>query len=489
MSVHPPASPFSQLLRRSQFASFDPSIRQTYLSPAPHANRGDWGLKRPIPIRRRNAYITLAAPYEARQQFTEWTRGESQVRFIRRFEEMDTLPRMAPSSTWAQNQSSKTLTEWVVDSEFGTMEERPDATEGWTKKKKSEKAMDFSKTPFDENLAGLGRKGPGAYGADAKPEELSNFSPNFMAMTPKEFERYLKKLRSLRPAFVEFVENAKMQDKRLKNKTLYELAQKGEAPRPSNVNVATVPLPTLSDKHQPNLHRRFIEAVTHEEFTDRAARKIEPQPHPNGGLLYGHPTLLHSHLMSDLQPGIILQANTGSAGQAAHLGAIKGQTKPGYMASFGGLKAKLAVLPAGKQVLYDVNRANPMRRHDIDLSTAPMRIVPGSVIVDTPPQTVGRNPAGIKGVRISASVTTDSAYKTLTNFHWPGSDDYMCSDPPELDEKEQALMQSPVELRSERRVPKAVTKAHTTAVLDSLKFLSTNRSRPAPKLRVEEDLK
>ncbi len=65
----------------------------------------------------------------------------------------------------------------------------------------------------------------------------------------------------------------------------------------------------------------------------------------------------------------------------------------------------------------------------------------------------------------------------------------MCSDPPELDEKEQALMQSPVELRSERRVPKAVTKAHTTAVLDSLKFLSTNRSRPAPKLRVEEDLK
>ncbi len=54
------------------------------------------------------------------------------------------------------------------------MEERPDATEGWTKKKKSEKAMDFSKTPFDENLAGLGRKGPGAYGADAKPEELSN---------------------------------------------------------------------------------------------------------------------------------------------------------------------------------------------------------------------------------------------------------------------------------------------------------------------------
>ncbi|KAK0196549.1 hypothetical protein F5146DRAFT_1011963 [Armillaria mellea] len=441
MSVHPPASPFSQLLRRSQFAAFDP---------------------RPIPIRRRNAYITLAAPYEARQQFTEWTRGESQVRFIRRFEEMDTLPRMAPSSTWAQNQSSKTLTEWVVDSEFGTEEER---------KCKEEKARDFSRTPFDADLAGLGRRGPGAYGADAKPEQqLSNFSPNFMAMTPKEFERYLKKLPCAASC------GAKRADKKLKNKTLYELAQRGEAPRPSNVHVATVPLPALRVKHQPNLHRRFIEAVTHDEFTDRAARRIEPQPHPNGGLLYARPTLLHSHLLSGLEPGLILQANTG---QAAHLGAIRGSAKPG---------AKLGVMPAGKQVLYDVNRASPMRRHDVELATAPMRLVPGSVLVDTPPQTVGRHPAGIKGVRISASVTTDSAYKTLVNFHWPGSEDYMCADPPEFDEKEQALMQSPVELRSERRVPRAVTKAHKAAVLDSLKFLSTSRSRQAAKSRVKENV-
>ncbi|KAG7448315.1 uncharacterized protein BT62DRAFT_930401 [Guyanagaster necrorhizus] len=487
MSVHPPASPFSQLLRRSQFASFDPSIRQTYLSPAPHANRGDWGLKRPIPVRRRNAYITLAAPYEARQQFTEWTRGESQVRFIRRFEEMDTLPKMAPSSSWSQNQGSKTLKEWMVDSEFGTMEERPDATEGWTQKEKAEKALDFSKTPFDENLPGLGRKGPGAYGANANPENLSNLSPNFMAMTSKEFERYLKTLRGLRPAFVEFVRKAKKADKRLKKKTLYELAQKGETPLLNNVNVATVPLPPVTPKYQPNLHRKFIEAITHDKFTDRDAREIEPQPHPVGGLLYSHPTKLHSHLMSDLQPGIILQANTGSAGQAAHIGAIRSQIKPGFMTSFGGLKAKLEGLPAGKQVLYDVNRVNPMRRHEIDLSTAPMRIIPGSVIVDTPPRTVGRNPAGIKGVRIQASVTTDSAYKTLTNFHWPGSDDYMCADPPELDRKEQALMQSPVELRSERRVSKEVTKKHQAAVLDSLKYLSTSRSRPARKIRLEEE--
>src|SRR6266508_3082237 len=39
-----PSSPFIDLLRRSKFATFDPTIRRVYSAP-PYAERGNYGLK------------------------------------------------------------------------------------------------------------------------------------------------------------------------------------------------------------------------------------------------------------------------------------------------------------------------------------------------------------------------------------------------------------------------------------------------------------
>jgi len=99
VTIHPPASPFALLLRRSRFASYDPAIRQTYSAPPASAHRGQWGLKRPIALRRRNAFISLTN-FETRAQQTEWNNAESQVRFIRRFEEMGTLPVAVVGTPW-----------------------------------------------------------------------------------------------------------------------------------------------------------------------------------------------------------------------------------------------------------------------------------------------------------------------------------------------------------------------------------------------------
>ena len=52
------ASPgtFPELLRRSRFASFDPTIRQSYGTPPSRLHRGNWGLKRPIAQSKRSAF-------------------------------------------------------------------------------------------------------------------------------------------------------------------------------------------------------------------------------------------------------------------------------------------------------------------------------------------------------------------------------------------------------------------------------------------------
>ncbi|KAJ7286440.1 hypothetical protein C8J57DRAFT_663941 [Mycena rebaudengoi] len=59
--VIPPASLFAQLLRNSRFAAYDPQIRRTYYSPKQFAQRGYWGLKRPIAQRKKNSFITYKA--------------------------------------------------------------------------------------------------------------------------------------------------------------------------------------------------------------------------------------------------------------------------------------------------------------------------------------------------------------------------------------------------------------------------------------------
>ena len=206
-------SPFATLFRHSKFASFDPAISQVYTTYGGNAPRGHWGLKRNLPLRRRNKFIT-AETIDSPEQQTEWSNAESRARFIRRWSELDVDVHV--SATRIQNSS-----QWHVDSEFA-----PLTTEDGT--------------PKDAYRVG----------------DRTTAVPNIHAMTNKEFTSYLKKLRQLRPAFKEYLRETHALPK-VRGKSLYELAQIRESDYHQRF-IASKTLETFNAKHS-----RKIEPIPH----------------------------------------------------------------------------------------------------------------------------------------------------------------------------------------------------------------------------------
>ena len=94
-----PASPFGELLRRSNFAAYDPAIRQTYAAPPSYVHRGNWGLKRPIANRVRHSAIVLRQ-FEEHAHYIEWDKAPAQVDFVRRVEALNIAPQLEPNTPW-----------------------------------------------------------------------------------------------------------------------------------------------------------------------------------------------------------------------------------------------------------------------------------------------------------------------------------------------------------------------------------------------------
>src|ERR1700722_3029272 len=114
-----PPSAFAVLLRQSKFASFDPAIAQVYQTHGGDAFRGNWGLKRPLALRRRTAMITVSS-VDSRYQQTEWESGEGKARLVKKLEELDTdfeLGERETTTSWVQVQA-RFAEQWLVDSEF-----------------------------------------------------------------------------------------------------------------------------------------------------------------------------------------------------------------------------------------------------------------------------------------------------------------------------------------------------------------------------------
>lgn len=384
----PPASPFAELLRRSRFASYDPAIRQTYSSPAAYAHRGDWGLKRPIALRRRNAFISLSS-FESPAHFTEWNHAENQVRFIRRVEEMGVTPRTSTSSNWFHG-LGKAKDVWAADSEFCPGESH-------VLKLGQEK-----QTHIEADLLGLGNRGPGYYGANRphqrKDKPLgAHVMPNFGAMSHKKFQRYLTKLRALRPKFQQYLQ---MRDEPI-TKSLYELAQD-----------------SLSDHHI-----QFLLHHTAQEFQDHSSLQIEQQPHRNAGLMYAHPSPLNSHFTTEAQPGIVLQVNEKKN--------FSNFSKPtdSYLVSFGGLSCIVQRKNAGGKVpLLDRESEQGVDKSKLDASVGYMRV--RSLELDTPPRVVGRRAQGIKAVKHNTEVIINSPHYEfgIDNPHEPGTPEYIAAE-------------------------------------------------------------
>ncbi|KAJ3877123.1 hypothetical protein F5051DRAFT_453323 [Lentinula edodes] len=456
VNIPQPSSPFASLLRRSRFATFDPKIRQTYYTPPSHASRGSWGLKRPLALRRRNAFITLPAPFEDRAQFIEWSKAEDEVRFIRRFEEMQVRPITRPKTTWAKTLGSKNSKNWIIDSEFCHRYEGPEAEEeGFGSnenllqvqaREAEEGRRGEQRNSVPDDLTGYGNAGPGNYGhRRALSTQVVRLSPNIEAMMPDQFERYVRRLRQLRPKFKEFLQRAAVDDERVLQKLKRDVSEternaaKDRTLRPKVLKQtrdldATRASLLSPDKNlleiaqipSAEYHRRFIEAYTASQFSDVSTSDnvvIEQRPHQVGGLLYSHPSFLHTQLFATPQPGIILQ----NAEQKTTFG-----QETIFVGSFGGLTPVIRQEDRGDKIpLLNHNSPQGIERENIRRSVAKMRMVPGSVVIEEPPLSVARNSSGLKTTRISSSavVVGSQAMFSNSNPYRIGSMEYVALEP------------------------------------------------------------
>ncbi|KAF8447663.1 mitochondrial ribosomal protein subunit-domain-containing protein [Boletus edulis BED1] len=108
----PSHSTFGTLLKHSKFSSFDPRISQVYTTHGGDAHRGHWGFKRPLPLRRRGAYIAVKNVDTPEYQ-TEWNSAEPQALWIKNWDELKVTP-------------DKEFPEHIVDSDYIPQTQSPE---------------------------------------------------------------------------------------------------------------------------------------------------------------------------------------------------------------------------------------------------------------------------------------------------------------------------------------------------------------------------
>ncbi|KAJ7772981.1 hypothetical protein DFH07DRAFT_1057330 [Mycena maculata] len=459
-STAAPASPFAQLLRNSRFATFDPQIRKTYTSPKQFVERGYWGLKRPITQRKKNSFVTIKT-WEARQHYVEWDNGEDQVRFIRRMEELNVRPGHRWESAWASTLGSARH-EWLVDSEFCPHEWDPvdpkarkgDAAQEANAQEISSEVVPPTQevnaeevaqeailtqeepTPFDSQSkipqAALANRGPGGYGKMGMQRDIGAVMPNVVSMTPSEFKRYLAKLRTLRPAFREFLnregEIQAAERKRWKEEQALRAALMTAPSPPPVSDQEDVPLEKqsflqIAQNPVTAYHRRFLAQHTHAEYTSASNAKLQPQPHRNGALMYAHPSMVDTLFQTPRRPGIVLH-DTAERGRFTDEPIGRNDDKH-YVVSFAGMAATLVKSQADGRL--------PLMRPGVDrenwpTAVAEMRLTNNSpLMLHSVPRVVGPDPEGLDGVRVNARVTAKQGIfdPTAENPYKPGSRQYV----------------------------------------------------------------
>ncbi|KAF9227595.1 hypothetical protein BS17DRAFT_774003 [Gyrodon lividus] len=146
-------SAFATLLKQSKFSSFDRTIGQVYTTHGGDAHRGNWGFKRPLPLRRRGAYITVKNVDTPEYQ-TEWSSAEPQALWMKNWDELKITPQLAKETGFGEDGTK----ELIMDSDY---------------------------VPKPQN-ARLWRQA---------------YIPNLDVMTRQEFKEYLEQIRTSRDSF------------------------------------------------------------------------------------------------------------------------------------------------------------------------------------------------------------------------------------------------------------------------------------------------
>jgi hypothetical protein len=328
-------SPFATLLRRSKFASYDPKIGQVYTTFGGDSHRGNYGLKRPLALRTREPFITIAS-VDSLQQQTEWSYAEKEARWIRKVAEVSRTPEVIHGGDLWKKSGPDGRFQWKVDSDFA-----------------------LGATDADAALEAKESQGHG-----------QGTTPNIDAMTPKQFQRYLEKLRTLRPAFREFLEaeKAKIVEKR---------GPKGRAtPWKNKVQSSNL---LEQSRYETDLHKTFLSRHMEQTINDPESHILEQDVHPNGALAYTHLTDLEHYFWRQPLPG-------RAVGKSKNL-----------VVSFAGVNARLP-LPKSEGIQPIDWKSLVERGADTGKGISKFRVSQTEVF--KPPQVVGHKPEGMSDMDV-----------------------------------------------------------------------------------------
>ncbi|CCL99527.1 uncharacterized protein FIBRA_01545 [Fibroporia radiculosa] len=379
----PPPSQFAALLRQSKFASFDPHIGQVYASYGGHAHRGNWGLKRPLPLRRRKATVTVKT-VDSRQQQTEWKSAEPQDRWIKMWDEVGVTPRVY-TGPWATKLGPLVSLQWEIDSEF------------------SQGTRDV------QDIDGL----------EQELKKKSKAVPNIFAMSKTERARYMEELREARPEFRKYFRV--QQRARERGEDINEAVVEAEVEaEPEEAH----PVSLWEQSDNPNHIQEFLERRAAKEYNAPNAHIIEQRPQRFGGLVYASSSQLQSLFLSPPRAGRILQGQGTNTRPGLRL--VGRAQDDDMVASFAGMTSSLNKNNRGLAMPVDWSRLSSTGERNPQASITDFRFAQAELV--GAPETVAKNPAGIKSVHMRTEVehcSADDDALTQANPHPPGSREYI----------------------------------------------------------------
>ena len=354
-------SPFATLLRRSKFASYDPKIGQIYTTSGGDSHRGNYGLKRPLALRSREPFITVAS-VDSLQQQTEWSHAEKEARWIRKVAEVSRAPEVIHGGDLWKKSGPDGRFQWKVDSDFA-----------------------LGTTDADAVLeAGRESRGRG-----------QGNTPNIDAMTPKQFQRYLEKLRTLRPAFREFLEAEQAKNVLKKGRTT-------SSPWKNKIQSSNL---LEQSRYETDLHKSFLSKHMAQAVNDPESRILEQDVHPNGALAYTHLTDLEHFFWRQPLPG-------RAVGKTRNL-----------VVSFAGVNA---TLPLRKSEGIQPIDWKSLVERGADTGKGISKFRVSQVEVFKPPQVVGHKPEGMEGMNVRMWVTSHGRLDlVMANPNLPWTREYV----------------------------------------------------------------
>jgi hypothetical protein len=435
-------SSFAALLKQSKFASYSPAIAQAYVTHGGHAARGDWGVKRPLSVRKRNRALLIQS-MDSREQQTEFRSAEPEAKMIQRWEEtgVDVTPaNKGGDMAWVhQYDANRPIGDVGIDSEYCTFTTEKDVSAGPA-----------------SGLPALGVKTPPSIEA----------TPNFYTMNKKDFARYLERVRKMRPAFRRYIQEIQAR------------LQKGE----DEVNELPHLFRIRHENRFDDFAHGFLNEMAHELHGSSESQALEPYPHRNGGLFYPSSNTFQTSLLYPSMPARYT-SKVPAGGHLVNVAGIVATVKFGNNEDYTTLdwsrqgdtrtesrfdnehpqvrfltaqliKPPQTVATSGNatgKLSYSAPPASILRHKNPDLTTPPFAY-----------------PAGINTLTMAVDAATVRNQSARSNPYRPGSIPYSFS----------MAMRNPAKLKVGPRPPPALSNASATGIYAGRNKTKWSRKNP-----------